>query len=97
VPIAPGPAKTPFDFGMFGLGGGKANEPAVHGQITGINVTGPEVANGRSRDLEDPAGVALTKVDEREQRQIRCRNLSGRPRLSLRAERFAIHTLIGRR
>jgi hypothetical protein len=91
LPIAAGLAKVPIDVGMFGLGGWKANEPIVHGPVTGLDLTGPEVANGGGGHLEDFAGVAITKVDAREDGQTTWRDLSGWPALSSRATRFAVH------
>jgi hypothetical protein len=49
------------------------------------------VANCGSGHLEDPADVAFAEVNARERRQLRWRDLSGRPALSSRAERIAIH------
>jgi hypothetical protein len=91
LPTAAGLAKAPFDVGMFGLGGWNANEPTVDGSVTGLHLTRRKVANCGRGQLEDPSGVAITKVDARERSQMSWRNLSGWPALSLRAERFAIH------
>ncbi|WP_297737427.1 hypothetical protein [Mycobacterium sp.] len=69
LPIAAGLAKVPFDFGMFGLGGWKANESTVHEPVTGLHLTGRYVANGGRRILEDFADVAITNRDARKNGQ----------------------------
>jgi hypothetical protein len=82
---------VPFDFGMFGLGGGTANEPTVHGLVTGLDLTEREFANSGRGHLEDLAVVTITKVDAREDGQTPWRNLSGWPAATSRATQFAVH------
>jgi hypothetical protein len=91
LPIAAGLAEVPFDFGTFRLGGWIAIEVTVHEPVTGVHMTGRDVANGGRCRLEDLACVTFAKVDARQRGQLRWGKLFSRPALSLRAERFAIH------
>src|SRR6185295_7263023 len=46
-----------FDVAVCRLGWWKANESAVHPPVTGLDLAGPESANGGRGDAEDLAGI----------------------------------------
>ncbi|HXA12988.1 MAG TPA: hypothetical protein VNW93_12520 [Mycobacterium sp.] len=66
--IPAGPA-VPFDVGVCRLGWWEANESAVHGPVTGLDLAGCESADGGGRFAEDLAGVGVIESDTRQRDQ----------------------------
>ena len=56
----------PFDVAVCWLGWWKPNEFAVHRPVTGLDLAGPESANGGRGDAEDLAGIGVTESDTRQ-------------------------------
>ena len=63
IPVGPA---VPFDVAVCWLGWWKLNEFAVHRPVTGLDLAGPESANGGRGNAEDLAGIGVTESDTRQ-------------------------------
>ncbi len=63
VPVGPA---VPFDVAMCRLRWWKLDELAVHRLVTGLDLAGPDAADGGRGDAEDLAGIGVTEGDMRE-------------------------------